>query len=139
MVAWLREHGEEYGADPSTIVVSGSSAGAHIATMLALTANDPRFQPGFEQADTSVSAVVPLYGYYGPVAGAPGLPSSPLDYDAATAPPFFVIHGSNDTYVSPRGARDLVEKLRRESAQPVVYAELPGAQHTFDLFHSASF
>ncbi len=34
--------------------------------MCALTADDPMFQPGFEEADTSVSAAVGLYGYYGP-------------------------------------------------------------------------
>lgn len=36
-------------------------------------------------------------------------------------------------------ARHFVEQLRRVSSQPVVYAELPGAQHTFDLFHSLRF
>jgi acetyl esterase/lipase len=30
-------------------------------------------------------------------------------------------------------------KLRGTSAGPVVYAELPGAQHAFDLFHSLRF
>jgi hypothetical protein len=29
--------------------------------------------------------------------------------------------------------------MRQVSSQPVVYAELPGAQHSFDLFHSIRF
>ena len=33
-------------------------------------------------------------------------------------------------------ARRFVEELRRTSSNPVVYAELPGAQHGFDLFRS---
>jgi hypothetical protein len=33
-------------------------------------------------------------------------------------------------------ARAFVESLRRVSRSPVLYAELPGAQHTFDLFRS---
>jgi len=33
--------------------------------MAALTPNDPAFQPRFQHEDTSVSAAVCLYGYYG--------------------------------------------------------------------------
>lgn len=36
-------------------------------------------------------------------------------------------------------ARRFVDALRGVSAQPVVYAELPGAHHTFDVFHSIRF
>jgi acetyl esterase/lipase len=36
-------------------------------------------------------------------------------------------------------ARRFVEQLRSTSSNPVVYAELPGAQHSFDLFHSIRF
>jgi alpha/beta hydrolase fold len=49
-IAWVRRHGAEHGADPSVLVVAGSSAGAHLASMAALTPNDPAFQPGFEGA-----------------------------------------------------------------------------------------
>ena len=45
-IAWARQHAGEYGADPSLLVVAGDSAGAHLASMAALTANDPVFQPG---------------------------------------------------------------------------------------------
>ena len=33
-------------------------------------------------------------------------------------------------------ARMFVAELRRTSEKSVVYAELPGAQHAFDVFHS---
>lgn len=36
-------------------------------------------------------------------------------------------------------ARSFVGDLRSTSSNPVVYAELPGAQHAFDLFHSIRF
>ena len=45
--------------------MAGSSAGAHLAAMAALTPDEPAFQPGFEDADTTVTAAVCLYGYYG--------------------------------------------------------------------------
>jgi acetyl esterase/lipase len=36
-------------------------------------------------------------------------------------------------------ARRLVDHLRETSPNPVVYAELPGAQHAFDFFYSIRF
>ena len=38
-----------------------------------------------------------------------------------------------------RTPRLFADKLRSASANPVVYAELPGAQHAFDLFRSLRF
>jgi acetyl esterase/lipase len=48
---------------------------------------------------------------------------------------FFVAHGDRDPLVTVEGARLFVKRLRSTSSNPVVYAELPGAQHSFDLFH----
>ncbi|MGY1633516.1 alpha/beta hydrolase [Geodermatophilus sp. SYSU D01186] len=64
VIAWAREHGPAHGADPGLVVVSGNSAGGHLAALAALPER-AGFQPGFEQADTTVSAAVCLYGYYG--------------------------------------------------------------------------
>ncbi|MCP2031355.1 acetyl esterase/lipase [Okibacterium sp. HSC-33S16] len=139
VIRWARQHASDYGADASALVVGGSSAGAHLASMCALTPDRPEFQPGFEGADTSVSAAVCLYGWFGAVSDhATG--SSPHDYlpttDRSAVPPFFVAHGNHDTLVPVERARDFVARLRSESDALVVYAELPGAQHSFDLFHS---
>lgn len=139
-IAWTREQGAEYGADPEAVFVAGSSAGGHMAALAALTANDPTFQPDFEDADTSVSAAISLYGYLGNYYGM-GAGSSPGAYVCADAPPFFLAQGDHDTY-SPRFleiTREFARRLRSASADPVVYAELPGAQHSFDLFHSGRF
>ena len=136
-IAWLREHGPEYGANPDQIFLAGASSGAQLAAIAALTGSDPRFQPGFEAADTSVCAAVPLYGYYGwGDTCLDAAPSSPLAYVHADAPPFFVAHGDRDTLLPASAAREFATVLRGRSSSPVVYAELPGAQHQFDLFHS---
>ncbi len=119
--------------------MAGSSGGGHLASLAALTPNDPSFQPGFERADTSVAAAISLYGYYGPIDSAESPPSSPFAYVRPDAPPFFIAHGDRDTYVPVEGARRFQATLRSASAQPVVFAELPGAQHSFDLFHSIRF
>jgi acetyl esterase/lipase len=136
VIAWVREHGPEYGADSSLVFVAGSSAGGYLASMAALTANDPSLQPGFEAADTSVTAVVSLYGYYGSTG--PGR-TSPMAYDGQGAPPFFVVHPDRDALVVVEDARRLVDHLRETSPNTVVYAELPGAQHAFDFFYSIRF
>lgn len=137
VIAWAREDGIEYGADPGSVFVAGSSAGGHMAAMAALTPNDPALQPGFEDANTSVSAAITLYGYLGNYYEQ-GDRSSPRAYVRADAPPFFVAQGDRDSF-SPRFieiSRGFAGELRRASSSPVVYAELPGAQHSFDLFHS---
>lgn len=138
VIAWVRENGPAYGADPDRIVLAGSSAGAHLAALAALTADDPAFQPGFEHVDTSVAAVIGLGGYYGPYYDADSR-TSPLAHVRPDAPPFFLVHGDHDTVVPVETARLFAERLRGRSAQPVVYAELPGGQHAFDLFHSPRF
>jgi acetyl esterase/lipase len=136
-IAWVRADGREYGADPSVLLVAGSSAGGNLAAAAALTAKDPRFQPGFEHVDTSVTAAISLYGYYGNYSGVVG--SSPASFVHADAPPFFLAHGNRDTIVLVEDARTFAGTLRSSSSNPVVYAELPGGQHSFDLFESARF
>ena len=138
VIAWVGAHGDEYGADPDTIFLVGTSAGAHLTATAALTVNDPTFQPGLEDVDTSITAGIGLYGYYGPLTDDEDPPTGPLAYNG-DASPFFVIHGDHDTYTPPDGARALVEHLRAASSNPILYAELPGAQHSFDLFHSVRF
>jgi len=161
-LAWVREHASEYGADPGFVAVSGGSAGGHLAALLALTAGDPEYQPGFEDADTRVQACVPIYGVYD--FAHPGstwhhdqlLPTlerhimkttleedpkafekaSPLHRIGPDAPPFFVVHGAADTLVPPEEARVFARTLRECSRSPVAYAEIPGAQHAFELFPS---
>jgi acetyl esterase/lipase len=160
-IAWVREHAEEYGVDPSFVVVTGGSAGGHLAALVGLTADDARYQPGFEQADTSVAAVVAFYGIYDltdrrrPLARAfrraierwvmkvsqaddadAFVRASPIERVRADAPPFYVVHGSADTVAPVEGARAFVEALRAVSRAPVVYLEIPGAGHAFDILPS---
>ena len=142
VITWVREHADGYGGDPATVFVAGSSAGAHLAAIAALTANDPSLQPGFESADTRVAGAICLYGFYGTPTWSeiePGAPSSPLERVNNSTPPLFVAHGDLDTFVPVTGARRFVEHSTKISPSPVVYAELPGAQHTFDLYHSIRF
>lgn len=159
-LAWTKAHIADYGGDPDWVAVTGGSAGGHLCALTALTAGDPRFQPGFVDADTSVRAAVPFYGVFDFTGDTelhplltPALSAyvfkqsrrrfpdtyraaSPMTYVSPDAPPFFVLHGSNDSLVPVEQARAFTDRLRAVSTSPVVYAELPLAQHAFDIFGS---
>ncbi|MBB5789126.1 alpha/beta hydrolase [Jiangella mangrovi] len=137
VLAWVRTHIAEHGGDPDRVIVAGSSAGAHLAAITALTPADTSTPDA--PVTTRPLAAVCLYGYYGYYygTGPADLPvSSPLGYAADAAPPVFVAHGDRDPMVPVEAAREFVAHLRSASPNPVVYAELPGAQHAFDLFRS---
>jgi len=52
------------------------------------------------------------------------------------APPFFVIHGERDSLVPVGEARRFVARVREVSRNLVLYAEMKGGQHAFDLIPS---
>ncbi len=159
---WIREHADEYGIDPNFIAVTGGSAGGHLTAMMALTANDPEYQPGFEDANTTLQAAVPVYGVYDftnrlgtmldrfrPQVLEPMIMkaffeqepekfhrASPIDRVHPDAPPFLIVHGDRDTLAPVEDARLFAETLRKISRSAVIYTELPGAQHAFDIFPS---
>ncbi|MEP4145702.1 MAG: alpha/beta hydrolase [Halioglobus sp.] len=161
-IAWIRENIAEYGGDPDFIAITGGSAGGHLSSLVALTPNYAPFQPEFEHVDTSIQAAVPFYGVYdfrdrfdirpemsmekmladkvmqctqqeNPALWDTG---SPLSHVNEEAPPMFVIHGTHDSLVWVEEARTFVSAMQKDSRQAVVYGELPGAQHAFEVFHS---
>jgi acetyl esterase/lipase len=162
-IAWTRENIASYGGDPSYLVVTGGSAGGHLAALAALTPGEAEYQPGFESADTSVAGCVPFYGIYD-LAGLTGeksaillrdwflgprvfkkdpskhlddfVKASPLAHISPDAPDFFVLHGTNDSLVDVNQARAFVGALKEESKATVTYAEFPGTQHAFEVFGS---
>ncbi|KKE99290.1 alpha/beta hydrolase [Mycolicibacterium obuense] len=158
-LAWIKENIADYGGDPDFVAISGGSAGGHLSALAALTADDPTLQPGFEDADTSVVAAVPIYGRYDWVSAegsgrkefiaflqkfvvkrpfrtyrAVYRDASPILRLRPDAPPFFVLHGQDDSIIPVGEGREFAEALREVSTSPVVYAEIPHAQHAFDFY-----
>jgi acetyl esterase/lipase len=160
-LAWVKTNIADYGGDPDFVAITGGSAGGHLAALAALTPGLAEWQPGFEDVDTSVAAAVPFYGVYDltnrtgtsredttaflekqvlktRLAADPTRweQASPLSHVGPHAPPFFVLHGANDSLVPVEQARLFVNDFRGVSKQPVLYAELPFAQHAFDTLPS---
>ena len=161
-IRWIREHAAEYGGDPDFVCVTGGSAGGHLTALAAVSANDPRFQPGFEDVDTRLAAAVPFYGVYdfldrfgirGSQKMEPFLAkqvlkctpeenrelweaASPISHVSSEAPPFLLVHGTHDSLVWLEEMRAFEKALREKSNQPVLVLELAGGQHAFDTFHS---
>ena len=59
-IRWIRENAEQFGGRPDWVAVCGGSAGGHLALLAGMLAG-PEYQPGFEDVDTSVRAVVSYY------------------------------------------------------------------------------
>ena len=64
------------------------------------------------------------------------LDASPIARVHSDAPPFFVLHGEHDSLIPVQEGRAFARELSDVSKSPVLYAELPGAQHAFDIFAS---
>jgi len=160
-IAWVREHAGQFGVDPAFVAMSGGSAGAQIAAMAALTPDRDDLQPGFEDADTTLQAVVTSYGIYdltnrlgahnpefitkmvGPliIKADPKLSAekfsaaSPRDHTAGADVPWLVIHGTADELAPIVEARDFAAALKAESSAPSALVELPEASHAFDIYY----
>jgi acetyl esterase/lipase len=162
-IAWVKEHVAEYGGDADRIVITGGSAGGHLASLAALTPNAPEYQPSFEDVDTSVMACIDFYGpsdftdrlgvrgrlssyevflsrvvMPGKLADHPELYAamSPVEHVNPSAPPFLIVQGELDVLVWREESEAFAGELAAVSDQPVVYWEVPGAQHAFDIFNS---
>jgi acetyl esterase/lipase len=162
-LCWIREQGDQYGMNPDFIAVTGGSAGGHLAALMGLTANQPEYQPLHPTTDTSVQACIPFYGIYDflvrynqhsnrrtyedfltgkvlheTLQDNPALwdQASPVAQIHADAPPFMVVHGSRDILASVTEGRVFSAKLGEVSKSAVVYLEMPGAEHGFEMLHS---
>lgn len=162
-IAWARANVDKFGGDRNFVAVAGCSAGGHLAALAGLTAGDPALAADLpEGADTSVDAVVPIYGRYdwqdrstpereqfvdflqrivvqNSIRRSPEVfrDASPIERIHPQAPPLLAVHGSRDTVIPVEQARAFVDRLRRVSSAEVGYLELPGAGHGFDMTDGA--
>ena len=162
-LVWVKREIARYGGDPERVVVSGGSAGGHLAALVGLAGADPAWRPPGvgDEVDLAVRAVLSYYGvlemtgdedhWHGlgeglvrllerrvvqlPYPGHEDLyrSISPLERITRDAPTFLVVQGTNDTLVDYRVARAFVARFRAVAFAPCYHVELPFTQHAFDV------
>jgi acetyl esterase/lipase len=154
-LAWIAQHGTEYGGDTSRVVLLGRSAGAHLAMLAA-----------YRPSAVRVRAVVSYYGpadlidaYRNPprpdplhareleealIGGTPAqMPNeyaeaSPISYATKPMPATLLIYGRRDHSVEAKYGARLGAQLAKTGTQ-VAYLEIPWAEHAFDeVFNGVS-
>ena len=148
-LALLRDSSASWHIDPARIALLGRSSGGHLAELAA-------FSPG----DVPLKAVVALYAPYDLAEGYRDLPSpdpigvqavlsnfiggtpstmaaayhdaSPASFVRAGLPPTLYVIAGKDHVVKPEFNRRAASDLRRVHV-PVVVAEVPWAEHGFDM------
>ncbi len=154
-VRWLRANAEAYRLDPGRVYLVGFSAGAHLASLAALTAGDASLEGdvgGNAGISSAVSGVVAIAGpsdlprMAGECAacevsaefqalgcafllcGGRGRAASPLTYVHSGAPPFLLLHGDADRVVPAEQAR-LLDTALRASGVPSSLLLTAGGGH----------
>lgn len=122
-VAWTAAHIAEHGGDPDRIALSGHSAGAYNAVMLAL---DPQWM---RAAGSDASVIRGVAGLSGPYDFAPFEKggradvamgdirpverTQPISFVRADAPPLWLGHGTADTVVRVRNSQNLAAAMHK--------------------------
>lgn len=149
-VEWVRAEGERYGGAPQRIAAVGHSAGANLAALTAVTADEPGFEPErYPGASSAVQAAVGYAGVYDLAAqndpdvnaaylgGTPAdVPerfelASPLGQADAGTPPVRLLHGEDDAVVDPAQSERFYEDLDAVTTAEYDLLSGDGADHLF--------
>ena len=143
---WFHDHAADYKVDPNQILVTGGSAGGHLALMVAMVPDSAGFGPA-----TKIAGVIDFYGITdvpdqldGPhkqtyaVTWVPEQPDrlvlarrlSPLTYVRKGLPPMLVIHGDADQTV-PYDQSVRLTKALKDAGDDAELITVAGGKHGF--------
>lgn len=159
-IRFLRAHAAQYGIDPNRVALIGDSAGGHLVSLAALSTGVEEFKTDdWAGLSDEVQAVVDLYGpsvfpvsdeqeitgecwqspdsllLGGHCSARPELAklASPITHVKKDAPPFMILHGTNDTMVGIRHSEALYHALCEAGAKAEFY-RIEGAGHATPEF-----
>lgn len=143
---WFRDRAADYKVDPNQIIVTGDSAGGHLAMMVGMAPESAGLGPTIK-----IAAIVNFYGIsdlpdqlQGPhlqsyaVTWIPDQPDrmelakklSPVTYVRKGLPPLLSIHGDSDPTVPYDQSVRLTKELKTAGDQAELIT-VPGGQHGF--------
>lgn len=130
---WVGVHAARMGFDPRRVVVSGTSAGAHLALMAGLLPDANEIDPPECAGAPRAAAILDFYGPTDLTALRPGSAAlhptvtnwigpradakeqarrlSPIAWLTANSPPIFIVHGDADPVVPLAQSQDLKSRL----------------------------
>lgn len=122
-VRWARRHADRHGGDGERIVLTGHSAGAYNAAMLALDRSllgaDRAVVKGFaglagpyDFLPLDDASTIAAFGAWPRPAE-----TQPISHAAPDSAPALLLHGEGDTRVKPRNSRELAARLRAAGSQ----------------------
>lgn len=135
--AWAYRHAADYGANPEHLFVSGHSAGAHIAALLA---TDKHYLADAGISITDLAGFVGMSGPYDflpikdPVLQEIFAPrsswpeSQPINFVDGDEPPMLLMHGEADETVLPKNSRNLAQKINDSNGSAILKL-YPGVTH----------
>jgi len=122
-VAWVHQNIKHHGADPQRLFLMGHSAGAHIASLLAL---DARYLHAHELTTQQLAGMIGLAGPYdflpfqddelkdmfAPESQYPD--SQPINFVDGVNPPLLLLHGSKDRIVGAGNSKRLWRRISEQ-------------------------
>lgn len=139
--AWVKRNIRQHGGDPDRILVTGHSAGAYLAMLLAA---DPRWLAAHQLSSRDIRGVAPVSGFYwvDKPGVAPDRPksvwgpdpkvwadASPSRYLRADLPPILILDTDGDEAWRQQQAADLAAALRKAGHKDVATHKVPGRTH----------
>jgi len=139
-IRYVRAHASELGIDPNKLIVSGGSAGAHLAASTALfddvnaSSDDLSILPTpnamvlyYPVIDTSID------GYGSEKIGDRWKELSPVDNVRENLPPTLVLHGTGDTLTPFAGAKRFAQEML-EAGNYCQLISYEGGRHGYLIF-----
>jgi acetyl esterase/lipase len=152
-IRFLRANATKYGIDPDRIGVAGSSAGGHLAELVATSDQDAGLEGngGWQNVSSKVQAAASYYGVSDLTAQFPQdtvrviakflrgtqterpelyRKASPIFYVSKAAPPLLLVHGESDDDVPLDQSVRMAETYNRFGL-PVEFISVKNARHDF--------
>ncbi|HFI0302410.1 TPA: alpha/beta hydrolase [Streptococcus suis] len=156
---WIKANASNYGGDSSRLILSGESAGGHLALLYTgLVTNGQLNTPKPNAVGVMYPAIdlkwTSKNGRYLSTEPIPNIVEKyiggnlteyqdrlaavdPLNYISKELPPIYIIHGEKDTLVTVTGSEDYVEQVKAASGQAELVS-LPYSNHGVNLQASVS-